>query len=298
MVKQTIKRLTTAIQKCDLIIANDIPVLPMALKLGQMYQAKVYIDAHEYEPLHYNTKEFNKYYKDFWYYICKKYLPKADYMTTVCAGIAEKYSKEFNVTCGVIINAPYFNKLDPVECSDNKIKLIHHGMAARGRQLENMIYLMDQLDDQFELHFMLVGLDSTYGKELHSKAVNNKIYFHDPVNMEEIPKELNKYDIGLYLLFPESYNQAMALPNKLFEFIQARLAIAIWPSQEMVKIIDTYKNGIYSKDFDVQQMAKILNSLTKKEIMDMKWNSNKAAKELNAEVNRDKLLTIVNNLIN
>jgi hypothetical protein len=32
----------------------------------------------------------------------------------------------------------------------------------------------------------------------------------------------------------------MALPNKFFEFIQARLAVAIWPSPEMSKITKTF----------------------------------------------------------
>ncbi len=76
------------IEKCkesfDLIIANDIPVLPLSLKLAEKNNAKVYIDAHEYEPRQYNTFKFNFFYKNYWYYICKKYLPLADYMTTVC----------------------------------------------------------------------------------------------------------------------------------------------------------------------------------------------------------------------
>ena len=89
----------------------------------------------------------------------------------------------------------------------------------------------------------------------------------------------------------------MALPNKIFEFIQGRLALAIWPSPEMVRIVDRYQNGVYSRDFDVKQMAQILNRLTTEDIMRMKRRSHAAANELNSEKTRTQLLEIVDSLI-
>jgi len=282
----------------DLIIANDIPALPLALKLAGKNNSKIYIDAHEYEPLHYNSFEFNFFYKNYWNYICKKYLPKVDYMTTVCDGIAEAYSSNFNVKCEVMMNLPFYCDIKPSKCVKNKIRIIHHGLASSGRQLENMIELMDYLNDRFELHFMLTNMNSQYGNELKKLASkNNRIRFLPPVKMMEIPEFISEYDVGLYLLVPNTFNQRMALPNKIFEFIQGRLAVAIWPSQEMVKIVDKYEIGVYSHNFDVKEMADVLNGLTEKDINKMKKNSDIAAKKLNSEQNRKQLYKIVKDLI-
>ena len=56
--------------------------------------------------------------------------------------------------------------------------------------------------------------------------------------MHELPRMANDYDVGLYLLPPTNFNQRYALPNKFFEFIQGRLAIAIGPSPEMAKLVE------------------------------------------------------------
>ena len=212
----------------DLIIANDIPVLPLSLKLAEKNNAKVYIDAHEYEPRQHNTFKFNFFYKNYWYYICKKYLPLADYMTTVCDGIAETYSSNFKVKCDVMMNLPFYCNVKPKKCSKDRIRMIHHGGASEVRRLEKMIELMDYLDERFELDFMFINNDCEYVTKLKKLASkNNRIRFLPPVNMPEIPEFINKYDIGIFLLLPHIFNYKMALPNKLFEFIQGRLAVAI-----------------------------------------------------------------------
>ena len=85
----------------------------------------------------------------------------------------------------------------------------------------------------------------------------------------------------------------MCLPNKFFEFIQARLAIAIGPSPEMARLTKQYNLGIISKNFTPKSMAESLNSLTKEQILQYKENANQAAKILNAEREGEKLFRIL-----
>jgi hypothetical protein len=219
-------------------------------------------------------------------------------MTTVCQSIADEYMKNFRVQCSVMMNLPFYEEVNPVDRQDGRIRMIHHGLAARHRHMENMIKLMSHLDSRFELDFMLVGMDTQYGRYLKSiSGRNGSIRFRPPVGMREIARTISGYDVGLYLLAPGSFNQKMALPNKIFEYIQARLAIAAWPSTEMVRIIDTYGNGVYSEDFEVGQIASILNRLSDQDIMRMKHKSHAAAQELNSERTRTQLLGIVDSLL-
>jgi hypothetical protein len=161
-----------------------------------------------------------------------------------------------------------------------------------------MITLMSRLDSRFELDFMLVGMDSRYGKYLKSIAHGNeRIRFRPTVRMRDIARTINSYDIGLFLLPTKTFNHKVALPNKIFEFVQGRLGLVIWPSQEMVKIVDRYKNGVYSETFDVGQIAGILNSLSSEDVMKMKRKSHAAAIELNSERTRAQLLEIVDSLL-
>lgn len=283
----------------DLIIANDLNTLPLSLRLASKCGHKVLLDAHEYEPRHFDDNWlFNFFFKDYWDYICHKYLPQVDVMTTVCQGIADEYKRVYGVECGVLTNAPFYEKLEPKPVQDDRIHIIHHGGLHTSRRLENMILLMDHLDERFTLDLMLVPNNPRYFQKLKKMAQRNKrIHFRDPVPMQHIAKEINDYDIGLFLLWPGAFNYRMALPNKLFEFIQARLAVAIWPSPEMARLVKEYNCGVVSEDFSLKSMASILNNLTHRDIWKYKQKAHGAAKVLNAESNQRNFLNIVKNLI-
>jgi hypothetical protein len=96
---------------------------------------------------------------------------------------------------------------------------------------------------------------------------------------------INKYDMGVFLLPPVNFNYANTLPNKLFDFIQARLGIAIGPTPEMAAIVNQYQNGVVSADFQPKSLAAKLNSLRVADIARFKNQSAVAAQVLNAEKN-------------
>lgn len=271
----------------DLIIANDINSLPLAVKLAQAANCKILLDAHEYEPKHFDEKwSFRFFFEDYWDYICRTYIPHVNAMITVCDGIADEYHKNYRIECSVITNAPLFEPLQPSAISNKNIRMIHHGGVNLERKLENMIYLMDLLDERFTLDFMLVSQQDSYMQRLKSLGSKNlQVNFIEPVPMPGIARFINQYDIGLYMLPPYSFNCRMALPNKVFEFIQGRLAVAIWPSPEMAKLVQQYSCGVISDEFSIQSMADSLNELTTNDLKEFKTNADIAANDLCAESN-------------
>jgi hypothetical protein len=285
--------------EADLIIANDIEVLPLAARLSQKTGMRVFLDAHEYTPREYDDNRLWRFvFQNYWKYICQKYLPYVSAMTTVCQGIAEEYERNFGTQCEVITNAPFFFRLEPSVTKKDTIRIIHHGTANESRGLENMLHLVDYLDERFFLDFMLVNNKSSYFENLcRIGKGNSRITFKDPVPMLDIIQTINEYDIGLYLLNPSGFNNEMALPNKLFEFIHARLAVAIWPSPEMARVVKEYDLGVVSDEFSIPSMAKHLNALGVENITHFKNNSDCAATLLCAEKNRDKLRCMVADLI-
>ena len=58
----------------------------------------------------------------------------------------------------------------------------------------------------------------------------------------------------------ENYRHGAVIPNKFFEFIQARLCIAIWPSVEMKNLLNEYNLGLVSVAFNVDELAMLLNN--------------------------------------
>ena len=73
--------------------------------------------------------------------------------------------------------------------------------------------------------------------------------------------------------------------------------VAIGPSPEMARLVKQYDLGIIAKDFSAKEMAKSLNALTKEQILQYKENANQTAKILNAEKEGEKLLKILEEVL-
>lgn len=281
----------------DLVLANDISALPLALSIAADHP--VLVDAHEYSPREFEDKWwwrllFGRYH----HYLCKKYLPQVAAMTTVCQGIADEYHRVYGVSCRVVHNAPYRQELSPSPVEAQRICLIHHGATIRSRHLELMITMMKYLDDRFTLDFMLVDNDSRYMAELRALALaDQRIRFVEPVPMPEISSKINKYDVGIFLIPPVNFNYKHALPNKFFEFIQARLAVAIGPSPEMARLVKQYNCGVVADSFAPQVLAGAIQALNVDAVKQYKAAADTAAEDLCFEASAQVVLDEIQALL-
>lgn len=161
-----------------------------------------------------------------------------------------------------------------------------------------MIEMMRHLDHRYTLDLMLVDTDPRYLSRLRDLAApDSRIRFRPPVPMEEIAATINEYDIGVYLLPPVSFNSRMALPNKFFEFIQARLAVAIGPSPEMERLATRHGFGIVAPSFEPQELAGCISALSAQDIERLKHQADQASHELHAGRSTEILLAEVRRLL-
>ncbi|KEO73458.1 glycosyltransferase [Anditalea andensis] len=273
----------------DLIVANDAETWPLAAEFKKNEpDIKLVFDAHEqYAKQFSDLRSWKWFHKGYANYLCSEFIPVADSFLTVCDGIAQDYEKEYNVKPQVVLNTPeYEPELTPSQVGET-IELIHHGIANRSRQIEKIIHMMDYLDDRFRLNLMLMPVDQIYYEELQKLSEGKNILFLEPVVTTEISKFINQFDIGLFLLEPVNFNYTYALPNKFFEFIQARLAIAIGPSIEMKKIVLKEKIGIVSQTFDELDLANRINNLSREDIIVLKQNVHHIAQKYSNDKNID-----------
>ncbi len=290
-------------KKFDLVIANDIDTLPLAFEIAP--QAKIVFDAHEYAPRHFENRTYWRLlFQPFYIALCKKYIPKIKAMLTVGEGLAAEYEKNFGVRPTIITNATRYFDLRPSTTSANSIRLVHHGIVNKSRQLELMIDMIELLDERFTLDMYLLtsdyasGQTKSYLDALKARVANNpRVRILPAIKSSEVVMTLNGYDLGVFLIPPINFNYANTLPNKLFDFIQARLGIAIGPTPEMRSIVNQFGNGIVSENFTAASLAAKLRSITTDDILRFKTNSDRAASELNAEKNEKIFSQILKNLI-
>jgi glycosyltransferase involved in cell wall biosynthesis len=264
--------------------------------MGIKKNAKVILDLHEYSPRQHDNLIMDLLFKKFRVYFFKRYLKQCDLILTVSDGIAQEYQKNFGVLPIIITNASPYKEIQPRLVDPDNIKMIHHGDTSPARKLEKMIEIMKYTEPRFSLYFMLIKTDLNYYNKLKKMAGNiHNVHFIDPVPMNRIVDTINQFDIGLFLLEPFSFNAVMALPNKFFEFVQARLALAIGPSPEMIKLVKKFDLGIISDDFSPKSMAKLLNNLSAEKIQYYKDQSHRSAYELSSKKNDEIIAEYISN---
>jgi hypothetical protein len=160
-----------------------------------------------------------------------------------------------------------------------------------------MIEMMDYVDERFTLDLMLTT-PSAYRDFLQAEAGKRpNIAWKEPVRIQEICRAINNYDLGLYILPPSTMNTKLSLPNKFFEFIQARLGVAVGPSPEMAALAREHELGVVADDFTPRAMAKRLNALTAEDIARFKRNADRLAPRFSSEAAEKTIQDMVGKLL-
>lgn len=274
--------------KPNYIITHEPDFLPYLSSMKYKFGFKIVYNAHEYHPLQFDSSQhwLNTvgYYYDQLY---GKHLKYVDLFINVCQGIADKCLTVYGKKSIVIPNAcRYYSNLEPNFLSNqtNRIRIIHHGIAIREREIEIMIRAIGSLNEKYELDLILVPGDRNYIAELIQLVSSYKnVKIVPAVDYNEIVPFLNQYDIGLFNLPPKTFNYRNALPNKFFEFIQARLCVVISNSVEMARFVNKYNLGKISEGFSEEQLKSVLETLSIDEINQYKSNSHATANNVSAE---------------
>ena len=287
-------------QKFDLVIANDILSLMVALKIAR--DCPVFLDAHEYSPRQSNSFFWKLFRAPEVDWQCRTYLNKATLMSTVNNSLSHEFEREYGKKSIVIYNAPMSRELEPGLTDGKVIRLVHHGGAARQRGLEEIISILNYLDDRYTLDFYLIAPNKQciqYLSELKALAqkFGDRISFREPVQTDQLPEELNQYDIGVALIQPSNFNNAHSLSNKFFEFIQARLVLATGPTPDMKELIEKFDLGIVSDDFSAKSLAGKISSLSVDDINRIKQKVHNSADVLSFQESGKLLLKSVQELV-
>jgi len=270
------------VERFDVILANDIDTVGLALALDPVNG--VHADIHEYAPR--QNEEllvWRLFIAPFVRWMCRRFLPSAASMTTVGQGIADEYKRVYGLDAEVVTNAAPFAELDagPV---GSPVRLVHSGASLRNRRLEVLVDAVTATTSDVTLDLYLMRNDPSYIVLLRERAAgSDRVRFPDPLPYQDLIARLNEYDVGIHVIAPTNFNNRWALPNKFFDYVQARLGLIIGPSSEMKRILDACGFGVAADDFGAATLTRVLDSLTVDQVHEWKSRAAAAARELSSE---------------
>jgi hypothetical protein len=266
----------------DVVLANDIDAVGLALSLDPV--GGVHADLHEYAPRQReDLLRWRLFVAPFVRWMCRTFLPRASSVSTVGQGIADEYRRRFGVDATVVKNAaPFAPGLHPTDVGGT-VRMVHSGAALADRNIAALCDAVEQSTAAVTLDLYLTPNDPAYLAGLAARADrSSRITLHDPVPYDELIATLNGYDVGVHLLRPVNFNNRWALPNKIFDYVQARLGVIVGPSPEMERLVAGFGLGAVTKGFDAVDLVAVLDGLTPDDVAGWKLAADSSAQQLSS----------------
>jgi glycosyltransferase involved in cell wall biosynthesis len=228
----------------DAIHAHDVAMLAPGALAASATGALLLYDSHEYAP-------GVPYRKWLWGALVRALervaISRADAVVTVSNGIAERLRERYDLHAlpTVVRNLPDPAASDPdfaapdlregLGLDPGATLVIHLGAAALDRGCETLVRAMADAPDA---HLMFLGVDDgAYGVRLTALAeeagVSDRVHFRRSVPVGQIRAHVEQADIGVSLLEDTCENHRLALPNKVFEYLDAGIPVIASDLPEM-----------------------------------------------------------------
>ncbi|MGV2983038.1 glycosyltransferase family 1 protein [Microbacterium sp. AGC85] len=269
-------------RRFDAVIANDAETVGVAIEC--VGADRVHADLHEFFPgLPVEDSMLGLRQRRYWTWLIEKHASQARSSTTVGNAIAQRYA-QYGLRTGVVTNATNLRDL-PVRPTSTPIRLVHSGNPFRERGLADIMRAVAASSTAITLDLYLTYNPPADREQLSALAarLGERITVHEPVTQDVLVETLNGYDVGIHVLPPTSENNSLALPNKFFDFVQARLGVIVGPSIEMANLVREHELGEVTETFDESAIREALDGLTRELVDRYKDASDRAAPMLSAE---------------
>ena len=163
------------------------------------------------------------------------------------------------------------------------LEVVFHGAIAVSRGIEAVVGSVASWPENVRLT-LRGSADVAYLEQLRRLAGDglDRIVFAPSVPMTELVTAASSADVGVFALPDYGRQMANALPNKLFEYIMAGLAVCVSDLPAMAGVVDTWGCGLkIERPFGPEQVSAAIHRLVTSDVSAMKRASLEAARELN-----------------
>ncbi|RME04266.1 MAG: glycosyltransferase [Planctomycetota bacterium] len=288
----------------SVVIASDLPTLPLAWQLKRTLGSRLIYDSHEFytEQAFLSSKDKRELRK-----IEARLLPWVDLLITINGDIAQLFRRRYGVGDVRVIQNAFLSSCpekkyihDLLGIGRERRLVLYQGQFLKYRNLEQLVKLARYFR---EIALVLVGwgeLEAVLKKRCRRYGILDKtVYFLPKIPQRDLVAYASSASLGVIPYPSVDLNTRYCTPNKLFEFISASLPVVANENLVMLKkILRRYGIG-FCLDFHQAEAAakKIEEVASETELLRLYRNNLELAKrELCWERERKKLVAWVNGL--
>jgi glycosyltransferase involved in cell wall biosynthesis len=292
-------------RKADLLVSNDLDTLLPNFLVARLKNIPLVYDSHEYFT---GVPEIQDrpFVKWVWKSIEKLIFPKLRNVITVSDSIADKYWLEYRVRPLTVRN-----------CAENTEHIVAYTRQDLGLNPDHLLLilqgtginvdrggteLLDALRDLQNVSLLIVGSGDQYAYLMEKSiplGLESRVRFVPEVDWELLIRYTKCADAGVSLDKNTNLNYQFSLPNKLFDYISAGIAVIATDLPEISKIIKEFDCGILIADNSPGEISKAISILLNDNnlLRILKNNSSLACSSLNWEQESRKIKELYRSII-
>ena len=175
--------------------------------------------------------------------------------------------------------------------------VLHQGAIAPGRGCEQLVLALRELPDA---HLVFLG-DGWPGHRsrvqglVHELGLGARVHFVPSVPIDQLPAHTADATVGVSLLDDSCENHRLALPNKVFEYVAARVPVVASDLPELRALVQGHRLGWLVDPKDPSHVARALRAAIegREEVLP---HLDRARRELNWELESNRLTDIYDRL--
>lgn len=288
----------------DAVHAHDAAMLVPGIAAARLSDALLVYDSHE-------LATSVAYRERSWAWLVRMIeravVPRCDAVVTVSDGIAARLVALYRlaVTPTVVRNVSALSVQGQGDLrrrlglSSDAPLVLHQGAPAPDRGCETLIAAVARLPG-VGLAFLgdpEPGYGHRLAAEIADRDVADRVWTLPSVGLGDLLANTAQADVGVTLLEDTCENHRLALPNKLFEYIAARIPVIASALPETEQIVGSYGVGWCVPPGDVAALAQaITGALAARGDPGLRARLDRAAAELNWERERERLIGLYDRL--
>jgi len=252
-------------EQYDIYVAHDLPALPIAHFAAKKYNAKLVYDAHEFflGQIALQGKR-----KKFFEYLEKKYIYDVDLMFTVNDDIANLFRERYGIDKITVI----YNSIEKqnilkkdlhsiLQIPKTKKIILYQGGFLEDRNLEILVKTAKYLDENIVLVMLGYSFLENKLKELarYNGVLNKKVFFMKRVSQKELLNYTAGADFGIIPYPAIDLNTKYCTPNKMFEFVSAKVPIIV--NKDLVTVVNILKKYNIGEFISFDNEKEIANNI-------------------------------------
>jgi glycosyltransferase involved in cell wall biosynthesis len=158
-------------------------------------------------------------------------------------------------------NVPVKSNIVFDKIENNEKIIIYQGAVNIGRGLRQAILAMNFIDGAK----LIIAGDGDIKLQLEelvkTENLQNKVEFAGRLPINELAIRTPQADLGLSIEEDLGLNYRFALPNKLFDYIQANVPVLVSNLPEMAAVVNHYKIGEITDSLDPEYLAEKMKAV-------------------------------------